>query len=72
MRLSSKAGKPHSYSLSFSGFGRWAPVSRETSIGSTTNPADNAKAMPRNSRIGRYPEATLAKENSNMRELAAL
>ena len=37
-RLSSKAGKPHSYSLSFSGLGRWAPVRRQTSIGSTTTP----------------------------------
>ena len=49
------------FGSAFPASGLCVPVRRLTSIGSTTNAADSASATPRNSRIGRYPAATLAK-----------
>ena len=48
------AGKPHSYSVSFSGVGLCAPVKRAATIGRNTNADDRIRATPRNIRIGRY------------------
>ena len=45
---------PWAVSLDFTKWsGWWAPVKRETIIGSTTKPADRPRATIRNSRIGR-------------------
>src|SRR3546814_11978151 len=54
LRGSSNAGKPHSYSVSFSGYGLCAPVRRPTSIGKNTNALESTSPTPRNSRIGTY------------------